>query len=203
MMNRRIPLTAGLCLAATGFSSTANAQAAFAGVKFDAEATVAGQKLQLNGAGVRFRAIFKVYAAALYTPAKITTNEAAIRISGPRRLHMIALRNVKGDDFGKLFTNSMEANASREEFAKSISNVVRMGQIFADARNFNEKDVILVDYVPGTGTVVSHKGKQMGEPFKEPEFNSLMMKIWFGPKPADEPLRVALLGGQSTANTNL
>ena len=97
----------------------------------------------------------------------------------------------------------MEANSTREEFAKSIGNVVRMGQIFADARNFNEKDVILVDYVPGTGTVVSHKGKQMGEPFKEPEFNSLMMKIWFGPKPADEALRVALLGGQSTANTNL
>lgn len=204
MIDRRTHLQQTLgVLAATGLglsAAPAAAQTTIAGVQFPGEITLGGQKLQLNGAGIRYRTIFKVYAAALYTGAKITTNEGAIRVSGARRLHLVALRDVSGDEFGKLFTRSMEANASREEFAKSITSVIRMGQIFADARAFKEKDVILIDYIPGTGTVMAHRGKQLGEAFKEPEFASLMMKIWFGPKPADEPLRIALLGGQSTAN---
>ncbi len=209
MLTRRTHIQHGLALAGAAtaglglIAQPALAQSTLAGVTFDKEVTVGGQKLQLNGAGVRFKVIFKVYAAALYTPTKVTTNEAVIRATGARRLHLVALRDVGGDEFGKLFTRSMEANASREEFAKSITNVIRMGQIFADARSFKEKDVILVDNVPGIGTVISHRGKQMGDAFKEPEFASLMMKIWFGPKPADEPLRQALLGGQSSANTNL
>ncbi len=186
------------------FSSTqVLAQTTVAGVKYEPEITLGGQKLQLNGAGVRYRAVFKVYAAALYTPAKITKNEEALKASTASRMHLVALRDVGGDEFGKLFTRSMEANASREEFSKSINSVIRMGQIFADAKQFSKGDVILLDYVPGTGTTISHKGKQLGDAFKEPEFHSLMMKIWFGTKPVDEALRGALLGGQTTANTNV
>ncbi len=205
MVNRQQFLAySGLAvLGGLGAAGPAAAQATIAGIKFEPEVTVGGQKLVLSGAGVRFRVVFKVYAAALYTPTKITRNEEAIRTTQPKRLHMVALRNVGGDEFGKLFTRGMEANASREEFAKSVSSVIRMGQVFADAREFKQGDVILIDYIPGTGTVVSHRGKQMGDAFKEPEFHSLLMKIWFGPKPVDDALRVALLGGQSSANTNV
>ena len=119
------------------------------------------------------------------------------------RLHLVALRDVGGEEFGKLFVRGMEANATREEFAKSISSVVRMGQIFSDAKLFKQGDVILMDYVPGTGTVISHKGKPLGDAFKEADFHSLLMKIWFGPKPADEALRGALLGQKTSANSNV
>jgi Chalcone isomerase-like len=173
-----------------------------AGIKFDTEATVGGQKLQLNGTGVRIRAVFRVYAAGLYTPSKVTKNEDVLRPS-VKRLQMVALRDVKGDEFGKLFTRAMEDNASREEFSKSINSVIRMGQIFADAKQFAKGDSIVLDFIPTTGLVVLHKGKQLGEPLKEPEFQSLMLKIWFGPKPVDNELRKALLGEQSTANTNV
>jgi hypothetical protein len=183
-------------------AGNALAQTTVAGVKYEPEISLGGQKLQLNGAGVRYRAVFKVYAAALYTPAKVTKNEEAIKATASR-MHLVALRDVGGDEFGKLFTRSMEANASKEEFSKSINSVIRMGQIFAEAKQLSKGDVILLDYVPGTGTTISHKGKQMGDAFKEPEFHSLMMKIWFGPKPVDEALRGALLGGQTTANTNV
>jgi Chalcone isomerase-like len=181
----------------------AHAQTTVAGVKYEPEAMVGGQKLQLNGAGVRYRAIFKVYAAALYTSNKVKTNEEAIKVSTASRMHLVALRDVGGDEFGKLFTRAMEANTSREDFAKLINSVVRMGQIFADAKQFAKGDVIILDYVPGTGTTINHKGKQLGEAFKEPEFHGLLMKIWFGPKPVDEPLRGALLGNATTANTNV
>jgi Chalcone isomerase-like len=204
-MLRQHFLSVALSVAALSmFSLPAIAQVptTVAGIKFDTEATVGGQKLQLNGTGVRIRAIFRVYAAGLYTPSKITKNEDVLK-PGVKRLQMVALRDVKGDEFGKLFTRAMEDNASREEFSKSINSVIRMGQIFADAKQFAKGDVIILDFVPNSGLVVTHKGKPLGDPFKEAEFQSLMLKIWFGPKPVDNELRKALLGEQTTANTNV
>ncbi len=201
-MNRKLFLN--LCSAAfvACATLTAQAQTTMAGTKFDQEITVSGQKLQLNGTGVRIKAIFRVYVAALYMPTKVSKNEEVLK-PGIKRLHLVALRDVKGDEFGKLFTRAMEDNASREEFSKSINSVIRMGQIFADAKQFAKGDAIVLDFVPGTGLVVLHKGKPLGDAFKEAEFQSLMLKIWFGPKPADNELRKALLGEQSTANTNI
>ncbi len=183
-------------------SFSALAQTTVGGIKFDPEVTVAGQKLQLNGAGLRIRAVFRVYAAGLYTPTKMTKNEDVLK-PGVKRFQMVALRDVKGDEFGKLFTRAMEDNATREEFTKSINSVIRMGQIFADAKQFAKGDVIILDFNPTAGLSVLHKGRPLGEPFREAEFQSLMLKIWFGPKPVDNELRKALLGEQSTANTNV
>jgi Chalcone isomerase-like len=204
-MLRKHFLSVALGVAALSmFSLPAMAQVptTVAGIKFEPEATVGGQKLQLNGTGVRIRAIFRVYAAGFYTPNKVTKNEDVLK-PGVKRLQMVALRDVKGDEFGKLFTRAMEDNATREEFSKSINSVIRMGQIFADAKQFAKGDLIVLDFIPATGLVVSHKGKPLGDAFKEPEFQSLMLKIWFGPKPVDNELRKALLGEQTTANTNV
>ena len=41
---------------------------------------------------------------------------------------------------------------------------------------------------------MSVKGKQQGEPFKEPEFYAALMRIWLGTAPADNKLKDALLG---------
>ena len=44
-----------------------------AGVRYAPTAVVGNATLQLNGAGVRYKAIFKVYAAGLYLGSKATT----------------------------------------------------------------------------------------------------------------------------------
>ena len=51
-----------------------------------------------------------------------------------------------------------------------------------------------IDWVPGTGTVLTVKGVPQGEPFKEPEFFNALLRIWLGPNPADWKLKDALLG---------
>jgi hypothetical protein len=183
--------------------SLAWAQTKLAEVVFPNEVTVGGQKLQLNGYGMRFRFGLRIYAAALYTPTKLTKNEDVIKPTVAKRLQLVAQRDVKGDDFGKLFTRSMEENMSKEDFSKIINGVIRMGTIFADAKQFAKGEVILIDVVPGTGFITTFRGKQQGEAIKEPEFSQAMMQIWFGRKPADEQLRKALLGEQSSANTNI
>lgn len=202
MLTRKHCLVALLCLVAGLAAGPAFAQATVGGVRFEPEATVSGQKLKLNGAGVRYRAVFKVYAAGLYTADKSTKNEDVLKDSVPKRLHLIAMRDVGGDEFGKLFTRGMEANTSAQEFGKLINPVIRMGQLFGDAKQLRQGDVITIDYAPSTGVVFSLRGKPLGEPFKEPGFQALMYKIWFGSKPVDEALRGALLGEQTAANSN-
>jgi hypothetical protein len=179
------------------------AQTKLAEVVYPNEVTLAGQKLSINGYGMRFRFGFRVYAAALYTPSKMTKNEDVIKPTVAKRLHLVAQRDVKSDDFGRLFSRGMEDNSTKEVFSRLIPGVLRMGAIFADAKQFAKGDVIIVDNVPGTGLVISFRGKQQGEPIKEPEFAENFFKIWFGAKPADEQLRKALLGEQTTANTNI
>ena len=43
-------------------------------------------------------------------------------------------------------------------------------------------------------TTVVVNGKAQGEPIKEPEFFTALMKIWLGKSPADAQLKAALLG---------
>jgi len=191
----------GMCVTVLGaaFCISASAEVNLAGAKFEPEATIGGQKLVLNGAGIRYKAVFKVYAIGLYTPKKVSSNEAVLDQKLPKRLQLVALRDVGGDEFGKLFARAIEENATREEFSKSINAVIRMGQIFADQKQFTKGDVVYVDYVPGTGTLLTAKGK-LQETFKEPQFSSIMYKIWFGAHPPDTSLQKALLGEQNYTN---
>jgi hypothetical protein len=203
-ITRKNFLTAALALGgATLMPALAWAQTKLADVVFPNEVTVGGQKLALNGYGMRFRFGFRVYAAALYTPTKLTKNEEVIKPTITKRLQLVAQRDVKSDDFGKLFSRGMEENMTKEDFSKIINGVIRMGNIFAEAKQFTKGDVIILDVVPGTGLVINFRGKQQGEPIKEPEFSENFFKIWFGKKPGDEQLRRAMLGEQTSANTNI
>lgn len=189
-------------------SSAAPAAAAaapieLAGVKYDGTAEVAGQKLQLNGAGIRYKAIFKVYTAGLYLNAKATTPEAVLANNGPKRIHIQMLRDIDGEELGKLFTKGMEQNATREEFGRSISGVLRMSEIFVQKKKLKTGESFGVDYIPGTGTVVFVNGQLIpGEPIKGEDFFHMLLKIWLGKSPADSDLKVALLGGAKPAATS-
>jgi hypothetical protein len=76
----------GLALAALLLAANACAQVTVSGVKFDDATDVRGSKVQLNGAGVRYKAIFKVYAAGLYLPKKADTPEQALTMPGAKRI---------------------------------------------------------------------------------------------------------------------
>lgn len=165
-----------------------------AGVKLEDRATVAGGPLVLNGAGVRYKAVFKVYVAGLYLGQKADTPEAVLAMAGPKRISITMLRDIDSAELGKLFSRGMEDNMDRSAFSKLIPGVLRMSQVFSDHKSLKEGDNFQVDWVPGTGAVLTVKGKVEGEPFKEPEFFNALMRIWLGPKPADWMLKDALLG---------
>ncbi|HEY1090735.1 MAG TPA: chalcone isomerase family protein [Burkholderiaceae bacterium] len=166
-----------------------------AGIKFDTQAEVGGQKLLLNGAGVRYKFIIKVYSAGLYLAAKTNTPEGVLSAPGAKRLHIVMLRDIDGNELGKLFTKGMEANAPRDEFVKSINGVLKLSEVFASRKQLNSGDNFSVDYVPGIGSTLLVNGKSLlSEPIKEPEFFSALLRIWLGDKPADDNLKESLLG---------
>jgi hypothetical protein len=193
-------LALGAGLATSLSTPTALAQAApagtveLSGVRYAPTANVGGATLQLNGAGIRYRFVVKVYTAGLYLSAKASTPEAVLAAPGPKRLHVVMLRDIDATELGRLFTRGMQDNATRDEFAKSIPGTVRMGEIFQAKKRLAPNENFSVDWVPGTGTTVLVNGRAQGEPIKEPEFFNALMKIWLGNSPADALLKDALLG---------
>jgi hypothetical protein len=167
---------------------------AVSGVNYPPTVQVAGNTLQLNGAGTRYRFVIKVYTAGLYLSGKAGTPDTVVTASGPKRLHVVMLREIDANELGKLFTRGMQDNAPRESFSKSIPGTLRMAEIFSNRKRLVAGDNFSVDWVPGVGTTVLVNGQPQGAPIKEPEFFDALMSIWLGPRPADEQLKTALLG---------
>jgi hypothetical protein len=191
-------LNSWLIAAALAFTlPAATAQVTVAGVKYDETAELRGSKLQLNGAGVRYKVVVKVYAAGLYISRKAGTTEEVLAAPGPKRLHITMLRDIESAELGRLFTRGVEDNMDKAGFSKLVPGLVRMSQLFADIKKLHSGDTFSIDWIPGTGTVIMVKGVPQGEPFKEPEFFNALMRIWLGPVPADYKLKDALLGRPS------
>jgi hypothetical protein len=181
------------CLTTTALGASA-AQVDVAGVKLEDHLELRGTPLQLNGAGVRFKAIFKVYTAGLYVGKKVSTPEEALAAPGPKRVAITMLRDIDANELGKLFTKGVEENSPKSEMVNLIPGLLRMGQMFADQKQLKTGDTFTIDWLPGTGTVITVRGVPQPDPVKEPAFFNALLRIWLGPSPADWKLKDALLG---------
>ncbi len=192
----RVLFAAGLLVAAVLGGGDAKAQAIeVANVRYEPSVDLAGQKLQLNGAGIRYKFVVKVYTAGLYLTQRAGSTQDVLAAPGPKRIEIHMLRDIDGNELGKLFTKGMEDNATPGEFAKCINGVLKLGEVFANRKKLSSGDAFSVDYVPGVGSALLVNGKSvLTEPIKEPEFFSALLRIWLGNKPADDGLKDALLG---------
>lgn len=186
-----------LCLAVFVFFTnnlvSANA-AEVGGVTFDDTARVADQELKLNGAGVRYKAIFKVYVAGLYIPEKKFTTKDVLAAPGSRRIHIVMLRDVSSEEFGQAFLAGIHKNTDKAEKTRIVGQLLRFGEIFASVPELKKGDVLTTDWVPGTGTVMQLNGKKIADPLPDVAFYNALLKIWLGDKPADPKLKHAMLG---------
>lgn len=169
------------------------AQTTLADVKYEEAASVQGKPLLLNGAGIRYKAVFKVYTAGLYLEKKAPTPQDIQALKGPKRMRIVMLREIDSAELGKLFTRGVEDNTPKSDMSKLIPGLMRMSQIFSEHKKLLPGEWFMIEWIPGTGTVITIKGKAQ-EPFKEPEFFGALMRIWLGPNPADWKLKDALLG---------
>jgi hypothetical protein len=171
-----------------------SAQVIVAGVPYDGAAELRGSRLRLNGAGVRYKGPFKVYAAGLYLQRKAGTPEEALAAPGAKRIALTMLRDIDAGELGRLFTRGVEDNLDKTAFSRLVPGLLRMSQLFSEHRRLASGDTVTLDWVPGVGTMVSVRGVVQGEPFREPEFFQALLRIWLGPTPADWQLKEVLLG---------
>ena len=165
-----------------------------AGIKLDDTVKVAGKELKLNGAGVRVRIIVNVYALGLYLPEKKDTTAGVLESAGPRRITLGLLREVTGDELGQAFMAGITANTDKTERSKFVNQLAQFGETFVNIPQAKKGDIINVDWVPGTGTVMTMNGKSVSEPLPDIGFYNALLKIWLGDKPVDSSLKPRLLG---------
>ena len=194
MFRRSLLAAAWLCLAGV---ATATAQTVEVnGVKFSQNLALAGAPLQLNGAGTRYKAIFKVYAAALYLPAKAATPEAVLSTPGPKRMQRRDAARHRRQRTGQ----AVHARHGRQLVARGVRQDDRRhaaaGRHVRGAGRSSSKRRSLHDRLRARPSAPSSliNGQPQGEPVEEPEFFNALMRIWLGRSPADLLLKNALLG---------
>jgi hypothetical protein len=162
--------------------------------KFEPAMQVQGTPLLLNGAGTRYKAIFKVYDMGLYTTKKVNTPEALIALDGPKRLQFTALRELPGTDLGRLFIKGLSENSPKETVQKHTLSSTRFIEIFSGKSKLMPGETFAMEFVPGKGTQFYIQGQPQGAPVGDGEFFTMVLKIWVGNSPADNGLKDALLG---------
>lgn len=202
-MNRRqAVLSLGLGLgAASPAWAQATAGITLEGVTLPGEMMQGAQRLLLNGAGVRYRVMFRIYVMGLYLPERSSRHDVALRLETPKRLVMVLLRNASADEFAKTFSRVMSDNAPRENLSRLIPDILRLGQGFSEVREFKKGDSVWIDYTPKGGVQFFVRERRISEPFTDPLFVTLLFQVWLGvPRSIDGELTKALLGQPSVAN---
>ena len=162
------------------------------GVKLDDKTVLGGQELVLNGAGVRKRAIFKVYVGSLYVPTKSRSVQEVLGKS-PRRIQLNLLRDLSSDQLIDALMDGLKQNLSQAEM-QAIS--IQTGEFAAIMKAFGaakEGSVVTLDFVGGA-TKISLNGTERGT-IDGAAFNDALTRIWIGEHPAQADLKQAMLGG--------
>jgi hypothetical protein len=182
-------------VAAFGLAHGVNA-AEVAGVKVEDKIKVANTDLVLNGSGIRYAAagIVRVYVASLYLPQKRNTPTEITALKGPRRVQINMLREISNDDFAKGLMGGMRNNVSSTDRIAHLESLTKLGEIFGKIPALKKGDMVWMDTIPGTGTVISVNGKRVGDAFPDETFWNSIFQIWVGPKPIDSSLKPVLLG---------
>jgi len=162
------------------------------GVKLDDKVSLGGQDLVLNGAGIRTRAIFKVYVGSLYLPGKANT-AAAVYAKGPRRVQLNMLRDVGADQMLEALVDGVTQGNSAADAAAVKPQSDQLASIIKSIGQLKEGNVLVFDYVDG-GTRVSLNGAAKGTIPGE-AFNKALTNAWIGDKPVQDDLKNAMLGG--------
>ena len=162
-----------------------------AGVKLADKARVGAGELVLNGAGIRTRVIFKLYVGALYLTEKKSAAAEVLEEKGAKRVALTLLRDLSGKQLNEAFEMGIQANHSAAELEPIKPRIAELLSLLTDVK---EGDVILLDFLPESGTVVSLNGTVKGKPIPGEDLYRALLRIWLGDKPVDGDLKKGMLG---------
>lgn len=164
------------------------------GVKLADSVHLGSRDLQLNGAGVRTKIIFDLYVAALYLGEKKDSSAGVLGDAGEKRIALHLVRDISAEHLLNAFNNAITANHTPAELAALDASIKAFSAIFHSMSEVKKGDLINLDYQPATGTQVTVNGAVKGT-IAGAAFNTALLKVWLGEKPAQNVLKRKLLGG--------
>jgi hypothetical protein len=160
------------------------------GVTMPDQVTVGTANLTLNGMGLRTKMMFKIYVAGLYLPAKESDPNKILAADEPKQIVMHFLyKNVEKEKLLEGWDEGFKNN-SGDKVAALKDKIATFDGYWSDMK---KDDMAVMTYVPGQGTKVEIKGKEMGV-IEGKEFAQALFAIWLGPKPPSEDLKKGMLG---------
>lgn len=173
-------------------TSVAALAADVGGVKLEDKASVGGQELVLNGAGIRTKFFVKVYVGSLYVPAKANT-PAAVLAQGPRRVQLNMLRDVGADQMVEALVDGVNQGNPPAEVAAVKAQTDELAKIMKSIGELKQGNVLVFDFVDDA-TKVSLNGAAKGS-IPGAAFNKALTNAWLGDNPVQGDLKKAMLGG--------
>ena len=182
-----------LLAAALLSASIAQAAVQVGGVDFQPELGAQKGMLALNGAGLRTRVGFKVYAMGLYLRAPLTDAAAIIGDKGEKRIRIVLTRDLEAKQFGDALLAGLEKNHEPDELAalKPATDAL-IGALAAVGEGASGTEILLNQLANGATRLVVN-GQQQGHDIADVKFYPALLRIWLGVRPADHDLRDALL----------
>ena len=163
-------------------------------VKFDDTAKVGAGDTVINGAGMRKRAFFKVYAIGLYLPQKAASAADAINAKGAKRIAIVTLRELTAEQFVDALLEALKSNHDEAALKALQPKIDQFRSTMLTIGNAPEKSAVNIDWLPESGTRLSFNGSAKGSDIPGEDFYRALLKIWIGDKPAQEDLKEQLLG---------
>lgn len=165
-----------------------------AGIHLADKMQMGNTTLQLNGGGIRTKWFFKIYVGALYLPQKQNSAEAIIADEHEHRVVLYMLHELSGKKLFGAFYDAMEDNHTKAELGALDRQISQIEQIFESVGEVKPNDIIMLDYLPASGTRITVNGTERGI-IAGAEFNRALLRIWLGINPVQDDLKKGMLGG--------
>ncbi len=169
----------------------ANAQTQVGDATLPNQMTIEGTDLVLNGAGMREKVVFDLYAGGLYLQSK--SNNASSIINADETMV------IKLDIVSKLVSSKKMKNAVDDGFEASTNdNIAPLADRIEKFKSFFSDKIVKTNvfdiaYIKGQGTVVYKNGTKIGM-IEGLDFKKALFGIWLGEDPADDDLKEGMLG---------
>ena len=164
------------------------------GVKFDDKTRIGSSELIANGAGLRKKAFFKVYAMALYLPEKQAEAEGALAAKGAKRISISLMRDLSAQQFVDALQESVANNHSEAEMSTLKDRLKQFSDAMLSIGDAKTGTTVLIDWLPESGTRLTVNGQVKGKDIAGDDFFKALLKIWIGKQPVQDNLKAALLG---------
>jgi len=150
-----------------------------------------GKTLVLNGAGLRKKFFFKIYAGALYLPEKDSDPGKIVPADAPMavRMHFI-YDGVSAEKLIETWNEGFEKTTGGRPGPLSDRIAAFNGLFTGEA---GEGDVYDIVYIPSEGVRVIMNGRAAGT-IQGLDFKTALFAIWLGEDPADDGLKEEMLG---------